>query len=104
MADLTSTQHLDHLKPFGHGFEEPRFCLTADIASVRFFNDKQTVEPRHTCVMVRVPDGVEQKIIFFNEVYAELRAVKSAKFIVSAARPVYRGAESLTLYGIDFDV
>ncbi|MCX6104394.1 MAG: DHHA1 domain-containing protein [Proteobacteria bacterium] len=105
LATLALTDELDGLKPFGHGFEEPRFALRAEIASTRFFNDKETGEPRHTCVMIRAgASAAPQKVMFFNEVHTELTEARAATFIVAASRSTFRGEKSLTLYGHDFEV
>ncbi len=104
MASLALTDQLDSLKPFGHGFEEPKFCIDVEIASVRFFNDKETGEPRHTCVMVRGASGAPEKIMFFNEAHRDLEGAKRARIVVSASRNSFRGQTSLMMYGHDFEL
>lgn len=102
MASLALTWQLDGLKPFGHGFEEPKFHLEAEIAETRYFRDKETGEPRHTCVMIRTGQG-DQKIMFFNEVHRELQGARRARFVVTAGRNTFRGQQSLVLHGLDFE-
>jgi len=104
LATLALTEQLDGLKPFGHGFEEPKFRLDVEVASTRFFYDKESGEPRHTCVMIQAgrKGTPPQKVMFFNEVHAELTTAKSAKLIVSVSRSTYRGETSLMLMGHDF--
>jgi single-stranded-DNA-specific exonuclease len=107
LAGLPLADVLDDLKPFGHGFEEPRFLLDAEIASVRFYNDKTTGEPRHTAVQIRARGGAgaaPQKLMFFHEVHADLANAKRARFVVSAGRESFRGVTSLALYGHDYDL
>jgi single-stranded-DNA-specific exonuclease len=104
MTSLALADQLDSLKPFGHGFEEPKFKVDAEIASVRFFHDKETGEPRHTCVMIRGASGAPEKVMFFNEAHRELEGAKRAKFVVSASRNSFRGQTSLMLFGHDFDL
>ena len=106
LATLALAEQLDGLKPFGHGFEEPKFLLEADIASGRFFYDKETGEPRHTCVMIHAGGSGKppQKVMFFNEVHADLTTARKAKFIVSASRSTYRGETSLMLMGFDYKI
>jgi single-stranded-DNA-specific exonuclease len=104
MTSLALADELDALKPFGHGFEEPKFHLDAEIAATRFFRDKETGEPRHTCVTIRGAAGQPQKVMFFNEVHRELAGARRARFVVTASRNVYRGERSLLLHGLDFEV
>jgi single-stranded-DNA-specific exonuclease len=105
LATLSLTEELDGLKPFGHGFEEPRFALKAEITGTRFYNCKETGEPRHTCVMIRAGASARpQKLMFFNEVHEELKDASEATFVVSAGRSTFAGETTLTLYGHDFDL
>lgn len=102
LASLALTDQLDALKPFGHGFEEPKFKISADISRLDFYNDKQTGEPRHTCVVIRGARGVPQKVMFFNDVHKELMGQSRADFVVSVSRNTFRGQTSLMLMGHDF--
>ena len=103
VTELELTNQLDGIKPFGHGFEEPKFCIEADIAGARFYNDKQTGEPRHTAVTIAGARGAMQKVMFFNEVHKELVGAKRARFVVSASRNRFRGKVELSLMGHDFE-
>ncbi|MEY4631239.1 MAG: hypothetical protein RIQ81_1359 [Pseudomonadota bacterium] len=100
VADL-----LDDLKPFGHGFEEPRFVIEAPVEEIRYFYDKATGEPKHTAVMVRV-DGARgrtrEKILFFNQVIQSIKPGVQRRFVVSCSRNIWRGTASLSLMGLDF--
>jgi single-stranded-DNA-specific exonuclease len=102
LATLALVEQLDALKPFGHGFEEPRFCVDAEIARAEFFYDKGTGEPKHTCVMIRAASGAPQKVMFFNEVHRELQGAKRARFLVSASRNSFRGQTTLMFMGHDY--
>lgn len=104
MATLDLTQELDALKPFGHGFEEPKFCIESEIKQVTFYNDKQTGEPRHTCIMLSGANNRPQKLMFFNEVHKDLLSAKRGRFVISCGRSTWRGETSLTLYGHDFEL
>jgi single-stranded-DNA-specific exonuclease len=104
LASLALTDELDALKPFGHGFEEPKFRISAEIARLDFFKDKNTGEPRHTCVMIKGARGVPQKIMFFNGVHQELVGQQRADFVVSVSRNTFRGQTSLMMMGHDFQV
>jgi len=94
---------IDQLKPFGHGFEEPLFCIEAQIKNVRFYRDRVTDEPRHTAVTIVNSSQKEQKILFFNEVHKELESASQAKFLVAASKNIFRGETSLSLTGKDWD-
>ncbi|MFK7823280.1 MAG: DHH family phosphoesterase [Oligoflexales bacterium] len=99
---LPLTDHLEHLRPFGHQFEEPLFHLEAEIESTVFYNDKKTGLPRHTAVSIKHENSY--KIMFFNEVFEDLKLAKKAHFLVSAGRNFWRGQTSLSLIGSDFSV
>ncbi|SMF55532.1 single-stranded-DNA-specific exonuclease RecJ [Pseudobacteriovorax antillogorgiicola] len=102
LANLKLADELSNMKPFGHGFEEPKFTLQADIRNVVFYRDKITGEPKHTAVTIHHPFG-SQKIMFFNEVHEELEFTKTARFIVSASKNTFRGTTSLSLMGVDWE-
>ncbi len=104
LLQLDLAFELEHLKPFGHGFEEPLFAIEADVKTVRFLQDKATGEPKHTSVMIS-PDGSAplQKIMFFNDVVEDLEFVKRARFLVYASKNHFRGQTSLSLMGKDWE-
>jgi single-stranded-DNA-specific exonuclease len=105
LTSLSLADHLTHLKPFGHGFEEPRFVLETEVSGVDFYNDKETGKPKHTAVNVLGCGRVgRQKVMFFNEVHPEFRTAKRARFVVAASRNLFRGQASLSLRGVDFEV
>lgn len=104
LLSLELSDQLEEMKPFGHGFEEPRFKVDAEVLGGRFFFDKETGEPKHTVAMIRGRGNTPQKVMFFNEVHHDLIAAKRAQFIVSASRNVFRGEASLQLMGHDFSL
>ena len=103
LANLNLAKSMEHLKPFGHGFMEPRFVVEAEVADCRFYNDKQTGEPRHTAVFVKI-DNRKEKIMFFHEVHRELRQGATAKFLVVPEKNRFRGVTSLSMMGLDFEL
>ncbi|MCX6128447.1 MAG: DHH family phosphoesterase [Proteobacteria bacterium] len=103
MLSLELAYQLEHLKPFGHGFEEPLFCLEAELKAVRFLQDRSTGEPKHTSVMISMRGGPQHKIMFLNEVIEELEVVQRARFLVYAGKNFFRGQCSLSLTGKDWD-
>ncbi len=92
---------LDELKPFGMGFESPRFKLKGQLTSLRHYNDKQTGEPKHTCFEVMI-DGDPHKVVFFNDVFKDIQLGSELEFIVSVDKNKFRGRTSLSLFGKDF--
>jgi len=102
--ELSIVDKVDDLKPFGHGFEEPKFCLTTPVLGVNFYLDKTTGEKRHTAVLTPGARGGTQKIMFFNEVLEELEGVTQARFLVTLSRNIYQGRASVSLFGLDYDV
>jgi single-stranded-DNA-specific exonuclease len=107
LAHLELAQMLDELKPFGCAFEEPKFCIEADIAHAQYYNDKSSGQPKHTAVSLSgVPyaKGAASKVLFFNAVYPSLLEAKRARFVVTASRSTFKGQTSLSLFGSDFAV
>lgn len=104
LADLPLCDHLDELKPFGMGFEEPKFFVQGSLAGVDFLRDKKTGEPRHTAVTLKPSNGRPQRIMFFNEALTELEGRDQAQFIVSVSRNTFRGRTSVSLLGHDLDI
>jgi single-stranded-DNA-specific exonuclease len=102
LADIELMDHLSPLRPFGHGFEEPLFRITAKISDVRFYNDKETGKPKHTAVFLASRGHREQKIMFFNEVHSNLKGVKEADFLVTTSRQNWQGQAQLSMIGQDF--
>lgn len=100
--DLELVECLDELKPFGHGFEEPKFALNCHIETIKYFNDKLTGERKHTAVYVPDANGGTQKIMFFNEVLPEWPRGTQIKFLTTVAKNNFRGVTSLELYGVDW--
>jgi single-stranded-DNA-specific exonuclease len=103
LASLELVDRLHSMKPFGNHFEEPRFCVEAEIVGVSFYRDKETGEPKHTAATVRSASGIPQKVMFFNEVHTELSDTRRARFVVSAARNTYKGVTRLSLMGLDYE-
>lgn len=102
LANLELISSLDSLKPFGHGFEEPLFEISAEIVDVIFYKDKLTGLAKHTAVTVA--NGYKRhKIMFFNEVYTELESLPKARFLVSATKNHYMGRTQLSLIGRDWE-
>src|SRR5690606_29427828 len=52
LADLELAHCVESLKPFGHGFEEPRFVIEAEVLGAEFYRDKNTGEAKHTAIMI----------------------------------------------------
>ena len=101
LLNLEILSTLESLKPFGHGFEEPKFRITGSLSRLDYYNDKQTGEKKHTCVYLRL-GSTEQKIMFFNEVLPTLEIRESYSFIVSLSRNSFRGSISLAMSGHDW--
>ncbi len=102
--DLSLLDHLEKLRPFGHGFEEPIFRLGSKIEEVRYYPDKKTNLPKHTAVFVRSKGTRPEKIMFFNEVLSDLADLDSANFLVSMSRNTWMGKCSLSLIGRDYSI
>ena len=103
LVTLDLAASLSSMKPFGHGFEEPSFEIVAKIKEVRFYNDKQTGEPRHTAVTIEFDDYRKEKVMFFNEVFSELQNLEKARFLVTVSENTFRGRKQLSLFGKDWD-
>jgi single-stranded-DNA-specific exonuclease len=103
LLHLDLAYELEHMKPFGHGFEEPLFCMEGEVKNVRFLQDRATGEPKHTSVMVIPDGGAMQKIMFFHDVIEGLEFAKRARFLVYAGKNTFRGQTSLSLMGKDWE-
>lgn len=103
LLTLQLLDNLDDLKPFGLGFEEPKFVISGDIAETRFYCDRITAEPAHTAVSFKAQDRSKPlKIMFFNEVHPELKEAPRASFVVTANKNNFRNVTSLDFVGKDF--
>jgi single-stranded-DNA-specific exonuclease len=92
---------LSEMRPFGHGFEEPRFLVDCEIAKTRFYCDKETGVAKHTAVEIK---GKPLKIMFFNEVHPLLEKASRAQFLVTVSKNFWQGQMSLSLIGSDFSL
>lgn len=103
-SDLLSLQlpeELNDLKPFGHGFEEPKFSLKISPNRIRYYNDKITGEPKHSAVFFVTPNGREEKIMFFNRIIPTECSHQQVSCLVTAERNTFRGISRLQLLGVD---
>jgi single-stranded-DNA-specific exonuclease len=94
---------LDDLRPFGHGFEEPRFLISTELLSWTYYNDKSTQKPKHTALTVAGPEG-PQKVMCFGQVIEGLEEGVDVQVLVNAQRNFFRGMESLSLIARDLVV
>jgi single-stranded-DNA-specific exonuclease len=98
LIDLPLARLMEDMKPFGHGFDEPRFLIEGELVDCQFYKGQ------HTAVTVKTGAKGIQKILFFNEVHESLAQTPRARFIVTASKNVFQGRTSLSLTGIDFDL
>ncbi len=103
--DLTTTKLLaclDGLKPFGHGFDEPRFLIRSEIEKVSFYKDKKTGAPKHTALFMKAgAQASSLKVMFFNEVFEDLKPGTLLETLVTAQKNNWRGREEVSLFGVD---
>ncbi len=104
LANLGLAAEVDRWKPYGNSFEEPRFKISGKILGTQYYKDKVTGEPKHTAVTIGEVGVSSHKIVFFNEVLKELEGKDHASFLVIAKRDHFRGRDSLSLFGQDYDV
>ena len=100
--DLWRTLH--DLKPFGHKFEQPSFELEAEVAGVSIYKDKITGKDKHTAITISTAHSTHEKIMFFGEVIRDLTVGKMVSFLVKVDRNIWKGRESLALYGLDYRI
>jgi single-stranded-DNA-specific exonuclease len=100
LIDFELLDALEELKPFGHGFEEPKFLIEGEVVAVKILNDKATGKPKHTSVVYRGHDLATHKIMFFNRVVAPSKGTRT-NMIVSVGKNNWQGQTSLALYGHD---
>ena len=92
---------LDGLKPFGHGFEEPVFMVASTIKDLRYYNNKETGEPKHTAVTMDIGGRYGEKVMFFNQVLP-LQKGEYIEVLLSASKSYFRGKKQLSLIGKDY--
>jgi len=101
LLDMRLLSELDAMRPFGQDFAEPLFRIVGQVADVQYLRDKATGAPRHTAVHVQGATRRPQKIMFFNEVIADIPTRRDLSFLVTASRNTFRGITSLQLIGRD---
>ncbi|MFK7872669.1 MAG: DHH family phosphoesterase [Oligoflexales bacterium] len=99
LLDETLLETLDSLRPFGHGFEAPEFCLNAEIQKVQHYKDRKTQKPTHTALWTQ--SG--RKIMFFHEVLDPTPGSK-AQFLVQPSRNEWQGKTSVSLVAKDIQL
>lgn len=100
LLEISLTDYLDHLRPYGHCFEEPLFLLKAKVKYVNYYKDKKTGQDKHTAITIETLDG-DQKIMFFNEVHQNIEKNKVYSFLVHISRSYWRGEVQLSLMAKD---
>jgi single-stranded-DNA-specific exonuclease len=97
LLGLPLAESIHALRPFGHGFEAPRFLLEATPVGRRIIRDKASQTPKHTLLTILDSTRREATIKLWNTVSDELQAGRPARFIVSPEKDTYRGVTSLGL-------
>lgn len=102
LLSMDLATRLGSMRPFGHGFEEPRFVVRGKVAGVDYYRDKQTGEPKHSVVTIQGATGQPRlKIKYFNEVFSDLKPQQEIEFLLSADIETYQGSRKLLLLGHD---
>lgn len=104
LSRLQLCRQLASLKPFGHGFEEPSFCIHGKIKSTKYYNDKKSGKPKHTAVTIENGSPRGQKVMLFNHVGENLQEGYHAKFIVTAQINRFQGYEKMDFFAKDYEV
>jgi single-stranded-DNA-specific exonuclease len=94
--NLELCEALDELKPFGMGFEEPRFRMKARVISTKHYLDKQTGAKKHTALQL---EG-SRKLTFFNRVL-DIAPGSTIDALVQVSENQWMGKKSAELYGLD---
>lgn len=102
LIDFELLDALEELKPFGHGFEEPKFLVQGEVVSTTILKDKITGQPRHTSIFYRGEDHCTHKVMFFNRVLPFAKG-DLVQMILSVGKNHWQGQTSLALYGQDCD-
>jgi len=98
---LEIMETLEGLKPYGHHFEEPRFCITGRTIKVDYYLDKQTGRKKHTYFLIKAGNNTH-KVLFFNCVIESVEIGETYSFIVSVSKNSFRGSLSLSITGHDW--
>lgn len=102
LATLELTDVISEMKPFGHGFEEPRFVIDSVVEEIQFYKDKVTGLPKHSAVTLKL-NKRPIKVMYFNHVAESLSAKAKGRFLVTAQRNSFRNNVSLQFMGIDYE-
>ena len=99
--NLDLARRLSSLRPFGHGFDQPRFAIDARVDSVEYYRDKQTGEPRHTVINIGGAGRQKLKVKYFNSVFTDLVPRQEIRCLVTAEEDSWQGQTRLSLMGHD---
>ena len=84
LQNLRLFEQLDDLRPFGLGFEEPKFVITGKVVDTRYYRDRVTNKETHTAVRLEVAAGQVMRVMLFNEVCREIEDAPAVSFVVTA--------------------
>lgn len=104
LLHLGLVDHLESLRPYGHGFEEPVFSVKGTVQDVIYYNDKVTGEPKHSAVLTQFEGQRPQKIMFFSEQVPRDIVGALTSFLVNIQKNIFRGQSQLSIKGIDWHV
>ena len=99
LVSLDLIAALEGMRPFGHGFEEPEFCIRGEVTKVAYYNDKQTQKPAHTSVWLK--NGM--KVMLFHNV-VEIDPDTEVLFLVQLQKNEWRGNISVSLIAKDYQL
>ena len=101
---LRAMDALDDMRPFGHGFDEPKFLVEAEVVEIKYLNCRTTGEPLHSKILLWNDNGKPIELLFFQCLVEEALLDQKISAVVSLQRNNFRGRESLQLIGYDYAV
>ncbi len=104
LCNLQLIDLLDSLRPFGHGFEQPKFRLNGQFKQLQFYQDKRTGKPRHSALTLQLSNGHYQKILFFDLLLSQPLDNQPISVVATASRNQFNGSTSLSWSGHDLTV
>ena len=94
---------LDDMRPFGMGFREPRFSVRGRLEALRYLNDRETGQPKHS--KWRLREGKKMvELIMFHKILPKGLEGQNVDCLVQVSRNVFRGQVQVSVMAQDVRV
>jgi len=96
MINFDLVRLLESLKPFGRGFEEPTFLLSAQ------YIDKHIYKDQHTACFLLDNDANKYKVMFFNHILPLAPDNQKLEVLLKVRQSSYRNRPQVNIIGVDY--